>query len=74
MRKKLTITIDEAVYLGLHQKIGRRKISRFIEMLVKPHVISADLDRAYEEMARDEASEKEALEWADSLIEDLSDD
>jgi hypothetical protein len=30
MQKKLTITLDEAVYEGLHQVIGRRRISRFI--------------------------------------------
>jgi len=36
MQKKLTITIDEQVYEGLHAVIGRRRISRFIEDLVRP--------------------------------------
>ena len=35
MKKKLTLTIDEEVYEGLHEVVGRRKISRFIEELVR---------------------------------------
>ena len=30
MTKKLTITVSDEVYEGLHRRIGRRKISRFI--------------------------------------------
>lgn len=55
MQKKLTITIDEKVYKGLHQVVGRRRISRFIEDLVRPHVLDQALDAAYEQMSRDEA-------------------
>ena len=43
MQKKLTITIAEDVYAGLHQVVGRRKISRFIESLVRPYVIYGDI-------------------------------
>ena len=39
MQKKLTITIDEQVYEALHQVIGRRKISEFIERLIRPFPI-----------------------------------
>ena len=39
MQKKLTVTIDEEVYDGLRTVIGPRKISRFIEDLVRPHVV-----------------------------------
>ncbi len=38
MQKKLTITIDEEVYKGLHAVIGRGRISRFLEDLARPHV------------------------------------
>lgn len=31
MQKKLTITVDEEVYAGIHKVIGPRKISRFIQ-------------------------------------------
>ena len=74
MRKKLTITLDQRVYQGLHEVVGRRRISRFIEDLVRPYVISADLEAAYREMAQDEAREAEALEWAEAMIGYVSDE
>ena len=74
MQKKLTITIDEGVYEGLHKVIGPRKISKFVEELVRPHVIRPNLEAAYAEMAKDEEREKEALEWAEGLIGDASDE
>jgi predicted CopG family antitoxin len=74
MRKKLTITLDEQVYEGLHRIIGRRHISQFIESLVRPHVIGQDLEAAYRQMAEDEVREAEALEWAEATIGDVSDE
>ena len=74
MQKKLTITVDEQVYRGLHRVIGRRRISKFIESLVRPHVMQDELLAAYEEMAHDEVRETEALDWAESTIEDIADD
>jgi predicted CopG family antitoxin len=73
VRKKLTITVDEQVYEGLHEVVGRHRISRFIEDLVRLHVLAADLEAAYKAMAQDEAHEAEALEWAEVTIGDLSD-
>lgn len=73
MQKKLTITIDEKVYEGLHTVIGPRRISQFIEDLVRPHVMGDDLEAAYRQMAEDEAREAEALEWAEALIGDSAD-
>jgi hypothetical protein len=72
MQKKLTLTIDEEVYEGLRKNIGPRKISKFIEKLVRPYVIHPDLESAYAEMARDEKREKEALEWAEVTFKDLT--
>ena len=74
MRKKLTITIDEEVYKGLHAVIGRGRISRFLENLARPHVVSPDLEAAYQEMAGDEVREAEADEWAEGVIGDVADD
>jgi hypothetical protein len=71
MQKKLTITLDARVYEGLHSVVGRRRISRFIESLVRPHVVDQGLDAAYQQMARDEAREAEAAEWADGTLGDL---
>ncbi|MBA3944769.1 MAG: addiction module antitoxin [Herpetosiphonaceae bacterium] len=74
MQKKLTITLDEQVYEGLHAVVGRRNISKFIEALVRPHVVGAELAAAYQQMAADEARESEALEWAEATIGDVADE
>ena len=73
MRKKLTITIDEDVYEGLYQVVGPRRISGFIEDLVRPHVLNPDLEAAHAEMARDEEREGAALAWAEATAGDAGD-
>ena len=70
MPKKLTITLDEAVYDGLYRVVGPRRISRFIERLVRPHVL--DLDAAYAAMAEDEEREAEAQAWSEALVGDAA--
>ncbi len=35
MTKKLTITVSDDVYKGLHKQVGRRRISRFINELAR---------------------------------------
>jgi predicted CopG family antitoxin len=74
MQKKLTITMDQQVYEGLHAVIGRRNISQFVTSLVRPHVIKQDMDAAYRQMAADEERECEALEWAEATLEDVRND
>jgi hypothetical protein len=74
MQKKLTISIDEMVYWGLQDVIGKRRISKFIENLVRPHVIDQSLADAYREMAKDDAREKDALEWSENLVGDIIDE
>jgi len=74
MQKKLTVTIDEEVYDGLRAVIGPRKISRFIEELVRPHVVKKNMYAAYKEMAADQVRESEALEWAEGTFEDVYDE
>ncbi len=71
MHKKLTITLDEEIYEGLHRVIGRGAISQFIAELVRPHVVGGELEVAYAEMADDEVREREALEWAEELTPDV---
>lgn len=68
MQKKLTVAINEEVYNGLRTTIGPGKISRFIEDLVRPHVLKKDMYAAYKEMADDQVRESEALEWAEGTI------
>ena len=74
MQKKLTITIDEQVYEGLYKVIGPRRISRFIEDLVRPYVIYPALEAAYAEMAEEEEREAQALEWAEATFGDVADE
>ncbi len=73
MQKKLTLTVDVEVYEGLRKTIGPRKISKFIEDLVRPHVIHPGLNPAYAEMAKDRAREKAALDWAELPFQDIDD-
>lgn len=72
MRKKLTITVDEEVYEGLHKIIGPRKISRFVQELVRPHVMRPNLESAYADMAKNKKREQEAIEWAESTFKDVA--
>jgi predicted CopG family antitoxin len=74
MHKKMTITLDEVVYHGLYQMVGRRKISQFIEDLIRPHVLDSSLDEGYKAMASDKEREAEALEWCNALIKDVADE
>ena len=72
MQKKLTITVDEAVYKGLHATIGPRKISKFVEELVRPHVIRPNLELAYSQMSKDKKRESAALVWAEATFKDIA--
>jgi hypothetical protein len=72
MHKKMTITLDEAVYDGLWRTIGKRKMSQFIEDLLRPHVLGNSLDDGYKAMAQDQGREVEAIEWTNALAKDMS--
>jgi predicted CopG family antitoxin len=74
MAKKLTITVEDEVYEGLHRVIGARRISRFLNDLARPHVTRRDLEEGYRTMAADEAREREAEEWIEGLVGDVADD
>ncbi len=72
MQRKLTITVADEVYRGLHERVGRGHISAFIEDLVRPHVVEEDaLLAAYREAAADEEREREALEWIEAAPDDV---
>jgi hypothetical protein len=74
MQKKLTITVDAEVYDGLHAVVGRRRISRFLSDLARPHVMGKDLRASYAAMAADETREREARAWSDGLAADVADE
>jgi hypothetical protein len=70
MTKKLTVTVSNEVYDGLHQRVGRRKISRFINDLARRHLVTGQLETDYTEAAADERREREAREWSHNGIND----
>ena len=72
MAKKLTITVDDDVYVGLRRVVGPRRISRFLNELARPHVLQRDLAEGYRAMAADQDREREAVEWVENLTGDLS--
>lgn len=74
MHRKMTITLDEEVYEGLYRHVGRRRMSQFIEDLVRPHVLDTALDAGYRAMAADEAREAEAMAWCNGLAGDVADE
>jgi predicted CopG family antitoxin len=73
MHKRMTITLDETVYEGLYRTIGKRKMSQFIEDLLRPHVLDISLDEGYQAMAVDTVREAEAIEWCNAIIGDMVD-
>jgi len=73
MHRKMTITLDEVVYEGLYRMVGRRKMSQFIEDLLRPQVTDAALDAGYQAMAADEEREADAMEWCNALARDMTD-
>jgi hypothetical protein len=62
MQRKLTITIADDVYQGLHQQIGRGEISRFIENAVRPYLVTTDT-----------VAEREATDWIEANIDEALD-
>ena len=72
MHKRMTITLDEAVYDGLYRRIGKRRMSQFIEDLLRPHVMDTALDDGYQAMAADKERETEAKEWCNALAGDMA--
>ena len=74
MQRKLTITIADEVYRGLHQQIGRGEISRFIESLVRPYVVTVDeLEAEYRAAAEDSVAEQEATDWIEAHVDEALD-
>ena len=73
MHRRMTITLDEAVYEGLYRTVGKRHMIHFIEDLLRPHVVDTSLDDGYRAMAADTARESEAMEWCNALAGDMAD-
>lgn len=75
MRKKLTITLDNDVYEGLHRVVGARRISRFIEERVRPSLINEDeLEADYAALAAAEAADPNYGDWDEEPLGDVTDE
>ncbi|MCL5276348.1 MAG: hypothetical protein M1517_00970 [Deltaproteobacteria bacterium] len=72
MHKKLTITMDKEVYENFHKIIAPRKISKFIETIVRPPIVPINLESAYARMAKDKKREEKATEWAETTFKDIT--
>ena len=74
MQRKLTITIADDVYRGLHQQVGRGEISRFIEGLVRPYLMpTTELEAEYRAAAVDATAEQEAMDWIEAHVDEALD-
>jgi predicted CopG family antitoxin len=74
MQRKLTITVDEEVYKGLHNKIGRDRISSFLNRLARPYVVSEEIEASFRRMASDEERESAAEDWIEGIVGDIADE
>ena len=52
--------------------LAPRKISKFVEELVRPHVVRPNLELAYSQMSKDKKRESEALDWAEMTFKDIA--
>ena len=68
-KKKVTLMLDAEVYEGLREKVGGRGLGAYISQLVRPHVLTKDLEAGYKAMAVDEAYNQEAREWIEGTLE-----
>ena len=72
MHRRMTITLDEVVYDGLYRTIGKRRMSQFIEDLLRPHVLDTALEEGYRSMAADAEREADAQAWSNALAMDMA--
>ncbi len=70
--KKLTITVDDEVYEGLHTHIGRGNISRFPTIWRVRMLLPMLFEAGYAAMAADKEREQDAIEWAEQGMTDLT--
>lgn len=69
VQKRMTITMDAAVYEGLIRVVGRSKASQFLQSLPRPHVLDTSMDDGYRTMGNYRQREAEA-KWINGLIAD----
>jgi hypothetical protein len=73
LRKRLTIILDAEVYQALYQVVGRGKISRYIEDLIRPHLLPETSAEPARPQAKPKVREAEALSWMEAALADKAD-
>ncbi len=68
----LRVWVHETVYEGLYRTVGKRRMSQFIEDLLRPHVVDSSLDDGYKAMREDTERETAAMEWCNALAGDMA--
>jgi predicted CopG family antitoxin len=61
--RKLTITVSDAVYEGLHRRIGARRISSFIDRLARPYVDNDAAEALYRAAQGDQDRLETLSDW-----------
>ncbi|MFM2381386.1 MAG: hypothetical protein RLZZ76_153 [Candidatus Parcubacteria bacterium] len=73
-KRKVTLMLDSQVYDAIVAKFGTRGLGAYISDLVRPRLVSADLDEGYKAMATDKAHEAEAKEWTEGTLLKVDDE
>jgi hypothetical protein len=63
-------TGSEAMDMGDHGEIEKRRIDQVVEKLQQPDVMPSDIEAGYREIADDSDRERAALEWSEGLVGD----
>ncbi|MGH7812780.1 MAG: addiction module antitoxin [Candidatus Binataceae bacterium] len=66
-RRKLTITVEDAVYRGLYRVVGRRNISRFLNDLARPAVVRDRVKSTAALRAKRRESEAELAHYVERM-------
>lgn len=63
--------LDTAVYDGLKEKVGARKIGKYLSELARPLVVKSTLADGYKALSLDTKQESDAREWIEGGLEDF---
>ena len=69
-REYLAPVEDAIMRLGLQMFLVDE--NKHVEELTRPHMLTSDLNAAYQQMAQEELREAEALEWAEATLGDMA--
>ena len=73
MAKRMNLYFHDAFYSLLIEKIGRRKISEYIEKTLTPLILNSDrgVEDGYKRMAQDQAQMQDAIKMANACVGDI---